>query len=156
MMVQNVFIVKVKLFSKMHNRLSFRGDLMLIRIRMDQRWKRIDYCSRENMAPLSIVGLICNTRILLNVFAFALKTFSSMFLNEHDNSINVSVYIFLFIYCSSLRWRTRTLLMYFNNRQEVAVLKWNTYSQKNTHTIIFMLYLLICFNPLPPPPTVLV
>lgn len=33
----------------------------------------------------------------------------------------------------------RTLLMYFSNRLEEAVLKWNAYSRKNVDTNIFML-----------------
>lgn len=33
----------------------------------------------------------------------------------------------------------RTLLMYFSNRLEEAVLKWNAYSWKNVDTNVFML-----------------
>lgn len=33
----------------------------------------------------------------------------------------------------------KTLLMYFNNRLEEAVLKWNAYSRKNVDTNVFML-----------------
>lgn len=45
----------------------------------------------------------------------------------------------------SWRWRMRTLLMYFSNRLEDAVLKWNANSLKNVDTNIFMLIIVIFF-----------
>lgn len=40
----------------------------------------------------------------------------------------------------------RTLLMYFSNRLEDAVLKWNANSLKNVDTNIFMLIIVIFFS----------
>lgn len=45
----------------------------------------------------------------------------------------------------SWRWRMRTLLMYFSNRLEEAVLKWNANSLKNVDTNVFMLIIVFFF-----------